>query len=242
MAGLLGVGLLAGCNNRSSQQPGTGQSGASQQQQVPQDQAKAAQQQGQQALDQARDAQKRAQDAQANAQDAQKSISGDQQDLNKDQQKLNADQQKAEQARAQAQQAQQNAEQQSKQASQTVQQSNQRAAQAQQEQAQSAQQRQQQFAQQQQAGAAAGASSQGEQLKTAEGTVSKVANRQLTLNLSGQAPLQLQTGSSTRVFIDGQPGSLGDLQQGTDVRVAYKPGSSGQNLAQRIDASTQGSP
>ncbi len=127
-------------------------------------------------------------------------------------------QQKEQKERTEAQQAQQRAQQEGQSAQQEASQAQQRASQAQQSQAQQSQQ-------------GASASEQ-----TVAGRVAQVSASELTLDQA--TPSRLKINDSTQITVDGQPGSVSQIPQGSEVRAAYRM-DGGEATAIRVEAKSR---
>lgn len=192
---------------------------------------------GEQVVDaqkQSEDVLKRAEQAQRKATDEQKDAARAQEDVQRAQQRLTEQQAKAQKETQQAQQAQQQAQQEAQKASGNAQQAQQSAIQAQQSQQQQYQQSQQQYAQGQVAANPQGAAKS----QSVDGVVVQANPSELVLKTSSDPQLRLKVSGTTAVTVNGQQGSVDQLQEGNQVRASYQL-VDGQATAVKIDAAPQ---
>ncbi len=209
--GALGAALTWGCERQ--QQEGTGGGGIA-------EQVGQAQEKSKQAYEKAQSAMERAQGEQQQVGQAQQDVAQAQEELAKAEQKAHQESEQAKQAQAQAEQEGQRAEQQ-------AQESQQQTAQAQQEAEQQAQQQREQFAKQQeqeeqQGTAAMGGAGTAGQEKQLHGELQKAQQNSIVVQTDQQGPMTLYLDPNTTVVtIDGQKSSVGQLQEGSDIRASY---------------------
>lgn len=207
--GAVSAALVWGGCQQKEQQEGAGGSG-------PAAQVEQAQQETQQAFEQARQKQQEASSKQQEAQTAQQQVQKEQQELQQAEQQAQAKGQQAQQAQQDAQQtaqqSQQRAQQAQQQASQAMQQQQQ---QQEQQRAEQARQMEQQSQQPQQATGGSGMQQQ------VSGELSSAQSNAVVIQSASEGSISLKVDPSTQVFIDGQQGSIQELQQGSDVRASY---------------------
>ena len=135
----------------------------------------------------------------------------------------------ANQKAQQAQQGSKDAQQRATKTQQQMAQESQRATQQESQMRQQTQQREGQVA----SSATAGSPQQGG--KSLDGKLTKVSKDELTLETSGGQSEKLKVNDSTKVTVDGQQKSIGELQQGAQVRAAYDE-RDGDKTATKIEA------
>jgi DNA repair exonuclease SbcCD ATPase subunit len=180
-----------------------------------------AQDQAHQSLQQAADAQKKAAAEQAKVEQFQQEVTQKQKELADAQAKLRGQIAKAEQAQRDAQTA-------TQQAQQEAQQNQQQAMQTQKTETQQMRSQNQQRSQ------------SWTQEKSAQGTVVQANGDQLQIRTQDRDLLKLQVTDSTAVTVNGQSGSVSQIQPGSDVRASYQM-VDGQAKALTIEATSQGS-
>jgi hypothetical protein len=73
-------------------------------------------------------------------------------------------------------------------------------------------------------------------VKRVDGTVARVAERQLVIRRPGAPDLSLRVSSRTKVILNGRPADLDGLREGAEVRAAYQSGEGGRPTALTIEA------
>ena len=190
-------------------------------------------QQTEQAYEQAREAQQRAQEKTEEVIGSQEEVTEQRQEMTEQREELTEAQQQMQQQQQEAQQAQQRAQQEAAQAQEQAQAAQERAQQAQQETRQDLAQDPQPPPGEEAAPTPTGPVPTGATI--AQGTVETASPNEVVIRSEAGDTLRLDVDPQTTVLKDGEPATLGDLEQGAKVKVSYTT-EQGQTVATRIEA------